>query len=67
MNSPNIKEYPLLDSIGAKLKEHPDALIISRKEFENELKKLNLEVIAEHHDIFELPTTIILKQNAEKP
>ncbi len=63
----NIKEYPSLDSIQAKLKEYPDALIISRKEFENELKQMNLEVIAEHHDIFELPTTIILKQNAAKP
>jgi hypothetical protein len=63
----NIKEYPSLDSIQAKLKEYPDALIISRKEFETELKTINLEVVAEHHDIFELPTTIILKQNAARP
>jgi 4-amino-4-deoxy-L-arabinose transferase-like glycosyltransferase len=63
----NIKEYSSLDSLKAKLAEHPDALIISRKEFADTLKTLNLQVISEHHDIFELPTTIILKQNAAKP
>jgi hypothetical protein len=47
--------------------EHPDALIISRKEFVDSLKSLNLEVISEHHDIFELPTTVILRKNAAKP
>ncbi len=64
----NIKEYPSIDSIKGKLNQYPDALILSRKEFEAELKNIGLEVIAEHHDIFELPTTIILKQNeATKP
>jgi hypothetical protein len=63
----NIKEYPLLDSIRRKMAEHPDALIISRKEFVDSLKTLNLEVISEHHDIFELPTTVILRKNAAKP
>jgi 4-amino-4-deoxy-L-arabinose transferase-like glycosyltransferase len=63
----NIKEYPTLDSVKAKLAEHPGALIISRKEFVDSLKTLDLEVIAEHHDIFELPTTVILKRNAAKP
>jgi hypothetical protein len=63
----NIKEYQLLDSIKAKLDQHPGALIISRKEYADSLKTLNLEVISEHHDIFELPTTIILRKNAAKP
>lgn len=61
----NIPEYPHIDSVKAKLREHPDALIISRKDFEQELKSIGLEVIAEHHDIFELPTTIILRKHAE--
>lgn len=60
-----IVEYPQLDSIRAKLQQHPDALIISRKDFAEELKQLDLEVIAEHHDIFELPTTIILKKHVK--
>jgi 4-amino-4-deoxy-L-arabinose transferase-like glycosyltransferase len=60
----NIKEYPMLDSVKAKLDQFPDAVIISRKDFVDILRTLNLEVIAEHHDIYESPTTIILKRNA---
>jgi 4-amino-4-deoxy-L-arabinose transferase-like glycosyltransferase len=63
----NIKEYPSLDSIKARLQQYPDALIISRKEFTDSLKTLNLQVVAQHHDIFELPTTILLTSNAKNP
>lgn len=61
----NIPKYYSLDSIKAKLQQHPDALVISRKEFVDSLQTLNLQVIASHHDIFELPTTVILKYNAK--
>ena len=40
-------------------------MVISRKEFLDSLNKLQLDVIAEHRDIFELPTTIILKGHAK--
>lgn len=63
----NIKEYSSVDSVKAKLAEHPDALIISRKEYVDSLQKIGLQVITSHHDIFELPTTVILKKNAAKP
>lgn len=61
----NIPKYYSLDSIKVKLQQHPDALVISRQEFVDSLKTLNLEVIASHHDLFELPTTVILKYNAK--
>jgi 4-amino-4-deoxy-L-arabinose transferase-like glycosyltransferase len=62
----NIKEFTVLDSVRNRLAQYPGALIISRNEFTAELKTLGLEVIASHHDIFESPTTIILKQHATK-
>lgn len=57
--------YPTLDSIKLALKEHPDAIIISRKEYLDSLNTLDVKVIATHHDVFELPTTIILTSNAK--
>ncbi len=61
----NIKRYSTLDSINAQLEKHPEAIIISRKAFLDSLQSLNLDVIAERRDIFELPTTIILKKHAK--
>lgn len=60
-----IKTYQSLDSLQSQLQENPNAIIISRKEFVDSLKILNLDVIAEHRDLFELPTTVILKQHAK--
>lgn len=62
-----IHEFTSLDSLQAAIQQHPDAMIISRKEFVNDLSTLNLAVIAAHHDIFENPTTVILRKNAAKP
>jgi 4-amino-4-deoxy-L-arabinose transferase-like glycosyltransferase len=62
----NIPEYHALDSVRSRLAQYPDAVIISRNEFTGELKTLGLEVIASHHDIFELPTTVILKRHAKQ-
>jgi len=61
----NVRKFSSLDSLNIQLNQNPDAIVISRKNFLDSLKSLNLEVIAEHKDIFELPTTIILKRNAK--
>lgn len=47
-----------LDSTG-------NAIIITRTDYLDSLKGLPLEEIARHHDIFELPTTVILKHEAQ--
>ena len=58
-----VKRYNSLDSIKDYLNHNPHAIVISRKEFVDTLKTLHLDVIVEHRDIFELPTTVILKQH----
>ena len=61
----NIKKYDSIDSLNIQLQKDPGAIIISRKEFLDSLQTIGLDVIAEHRDIFELPTTIILKHNVK--
>ena len=61
----DIKKYDSIDSLNIQLQKYPGAIIISRKEFLDSLQTIGLDVIAEHRDIFELPTTIILKQNVK--
>ncbi len=61
----NIKKYDSIDSLSIYLQQNPGATIISRKQFLSSLQTIGLDVVAEHHDIFELPTTIILKQHAK--
>lgn len=61
----NIKKYDSVDSVNLFLQQNPGAIIISRKEFLDSLKRSDSKLIAEHRDIFELPTTIILKRNAK--
>jgi hypothetical protein len=61
----NIKRYQSLDSINVQLQQNPNAIIISRKEFVDSLRSLGVDVIAEHRDLFELPTTVILKRYAK--
>lgn len=41
-----------------------NAIVITRTDYLDSLKGLPLQEIARHHDIFELPTTVILKYNA---
>ena len=60
----NVKRYQSLDSLNTQMKQNPAAVVISRKEFADSLQLLNLDVISEHHDLFELPTTVILKPHA---
>ena len=47
-----------LDSTG-------NAIIITRTDYLESLKGLQLQEVARHHDIFELPTTVILKHEAK--
>ena len=61
----NVKKYDSIDSLNIQLQQNPGAIVISRKEFLDSLQKIDLQVIAQHRDIFELPTTIILKQYAK--
>jgi hypothetical protein len=42
-----------------------NAIIITRTDYLDSLKGLPLHEVARHHDIFELPTTVILQTNAE--
>jgi 4-amino-4-deoxy-L-arabinose transferase-like glycosyltransferase len=42
-----------------------DAVIITRTDYLDSLKNLPVKVITMHHDIFELPTTVILKTDEE--
>lgn len=42
-----------------------NAIIITRTDYLDSLKGLPLQEIARHHDIFELPTTVILKHEAK--
>ena len=42
-----------------------NAIVITRLNYLDSLKALPLQEIARHHDIFELPTTVILKNNAK--
>ena len=64
--SADIKKYDSVDSINFQLQQNPGAIVITRKEFSDSLKRLDLKVVAEHRDLFELPTTVILRKN-EKP
>jgi 4-amino-4-deoxy-L-arabinose transferase-like glycosyltransferase len=61
----NIKIYNNIDFLNLYIQQNPGAIIISRKEFVDSLKILNLDVLAEHDDIFEQPKTLILKQHAK--
>jgi 4-amino-4-deoxy-L-arabinose transferase-like glycosyltransferase len=40
-----------------------NAVLITREEYLPDLKNINWKVIAKHHDLFELPTTVILAPN----
>ena len=63
--SGNIKRFNQLDSLASALQANPGAVIISRKEYLDALLSLPVTLVSEHHDLFELPTTIILKSNAK--
>jgi len=62
----NIPTTDNVDTLKHWLNSTPNAIVISRTYYLDTLKTLPLQEIARHHDIFELPTTVIFKTN-EKP
>lgn len=62
LQNDKIRKYQSIDSLRQELQRHPDAIIISRKEYIDSLQQLPVKIVAEHHDLFELPTTILLKR-----
>jgi len=58
LNKPVIK-FTNADSLQAALLKNPSAIIISRKDNNADLQKLNLTKVAEKHDLFESPTTVL--------
>ena len=61
------KNIPVTDDIQELshwLDSTPNALIITRTEYMESFKQTHLQEIAKHHDIFELPVTIILEHHA---
>ena len=54
-----VEKFNNLDSLQAALQQNPSAIVISRAYDEADLQKLNLLTLAEHHDLFESPTTVV--------
>ncbi|MBI1343733.1 MAG: phospholipid carrier-dependent glycosyltransferase [Terrimonas sp.] len=54
-----VKVFKDIDSLRHYL-EHNKALILSRTAYMDELKELPLRTVAKEHDIFELPTTLLV-------
>ena len=45
------------------MEQAPGAILITRQEYEDELSSLQLKRLAEHKDLFEIPTTVIYEGN----
>jgi 4-amino-4-deoxy-L-arabinose transferase-like glycosyltransferase len=56
----HIKQFYDPASLQNYLAEHPNTIILSRKDKAVELQNLPLRKVAERHDLFELPTTVLL-------
>jgi 4-amino-4-deoxy-L-arabinose transferase-like glycosyltransferase len=54
-----VKKFFNVDSLKIALTANPSAIVITRTENAPDLQKLNLNKLAEHHDLFELPTTVL--------
>jgi hypothetical protein len=55
----NVQKLHDTASLKTALQHNPGAIVISRQEDGKELEALNLKLVAQHHDIFELPTTVL--------
>ncbi len=58
----NIPRTNEINTLKRWLDSTQNAIIITRTDYLDSLKQLPLQEIARHHDIFELPTTVILKR-----
>jgi 4-amino-4-deoxy-L-arabinose transferase-like glycosyltransferase len=54
-----VKKFTNIDSLQAALLVHPGAILITTKDTEEQLSRLGLIKVAEHHDLFENPTTVL--------
>ena len=54
-----IRVFESVDSLRQYLKQ-TKAVVISRTDFREELKGIGLREVAAHHDLFELPSTLIM-------
>ena len=54
-----VQKFYNLDTLQAALQQNPSAVVVSRAYDEAELQKLKLIKLAEHHDLFESPTTVV--------
>jgi 4-amino-4-deoxy-L-arabinose transferase-like glycosyltransferase len=59
----NIKKTYHLDSLKKWVEASPNCIVISRIEYLDSLKTLPLKEIDRRHDIFELPTTLLMIKN----
>jgi len=57
-----LRRYDNMDSITAWLDRNPGGLVVSRKKAADSLRSAGLHVIAEQRDLFEKPTTVILRR-----
>ncbi|WP_081720435.1 glycosyltransferase family 39 protein [Sediminibacterium sp. C3] len=62
LKNSNIITYQSIADLNNALEQKQEAIIITREEYLDSLQLLSLEVIAKHHDLFELPTTVVLKK-----
>lgn len=60
-----IPEFDNVDSVQHFI-SHKKVLIITRTEYLQELEGLGLKEMARHHDLFELPTTVILTSSGDQ-
>jgi hypothetical protein len=58
LNSP-IKKISNADTLQAALLQYPYAIVVGRARNVEDLEKLNLTKVAEHHDLFETSTTVL--------
>ncbi|MDB5192945.1 MAG: glycosyltransferase family 39 protein [Segetibacter sp.] len=58
LNKP-VKRFSNTAELGKALRANPSAIIITRKDNAADLSALNLLKVAEHHDLFESPTTAL--------
>lgn len=55
----NIQKFGDVDALKTALKTNPGAIVVSRLDDALELQSLNLKLVAQHHDLFETPTTVV--------
>lgn len=55
----NVQKFSNADTLRDALLKNPGAIVISRLDNSEDLRKLRLREVARHHDLFESPTTVL--------